>query len=72
MYNLSKDVNGGCSAEKGKGKELYPMSTQGAAGGRPAPPVTNTALLSMASRQSAFNFNDYMKRLDDKLSIVAP
>ena len=44
-----------------------------AAGSRPAPPVAvNSALLTMASRQNTFNFNDYMKRLDDKLSIVAP
>jgi len=26
----------------------------------------------MASRQSTFNYADYMKRLNDKLSIVAP
>ena len=51
--------------------DLYPMSS--AAGSRPAPPVAvNSALLTMASRQNTFNFNDYMKRLDDKLSIVAP
>ena len=52
--------------------DLYPMSNI-AAGGRPAPPVAvNSALLTMASRQNTFNFNDYMKRLDDKLSIAAP
>ena len=47
------------------------MATSAHQGGRPAP-VTNSALLTMASRQSTFNFSDYMKRLDDKLSIVAP
>lgn len=26
----------------------------------------------MASHQSSFNYNDYMKRLNDKLAIAAP
>lgn len=76
MYNLSKDANGAnrtATANVQDHKDLYPMANQGAInGGRPAPPVANSALLTMASRQSTFNFNDYMKRLDDKLSIVAP
>jgi len=76
MYNLTKDQesSGYPAANTGSVagmKDLYPMSTN-AQGGRPAPPVSNSALLTMASRQSTFNYNDYMKRLDDKLSIVAP
>ena len=77
-------TNGGlASTDPGSNnnKELYPMTStlgggvgglNGVHGSPPAPPVTNSALLSMASRQSKFNYNDYMKRLDDKLSIVAP
>ena len=76
MYNLTKDQesSGYPAANTGSVggiKDLYPMSTNNQ-GGRPAPPVSNSALLTMASRQSTFNYNDYMKRLDDKLSIVAP
>ena len=75
MYNLSKDANGAnhnAATSVQDNKDLYPMANQGAMNGRPAPPVANSALLTMASRQTTFNFNDYMKRLDDKLSIVAP
>ncbi len=69
MYNLSKDNKNGLETTA---KELYPMANSTSPTGQPAPPVSNSALLTMASRQSTFNFNDYMKRLDDKLSIVAP
>ena len=86
MYNLQRDAkdggtNGGLASNDpgpNNNKELYPMSStlgsglNGVTGSPPAPPVSNSALLSMASRQSKFNYNDYMKRLDDKLSIVAP
>ena len=74
MYNLTKDAKGtkDTTTTSGLTKELYPMGTNGGSGSKPAPPVTNSALLTMASRQNTFNFNDYMKRLDDKLSIVAP
>ena len=52
MYNLAKDANGGGAAANDTApKDLYPMSHQAASvGGRPAPPVANSALLTMASR----------------------
>ena len=50
-------------------KALYPMSsTQGV----PSPPMRNTAMYHIANRQSRFNYNDYMKGLNDKLSLTAP
>ena len=74
MYNLTKDNQAHAGVGQGVdlSKNLYPMGSP-PPGGRPAPPVaTNSNLLTMASRQSTFNFNDYMKRLDDKLAIAAP
>mmetsp|Transcript_73 Transcript_73/g.139 ORF Transcript_73/g.139 Transcript_73/m.139 type:complete len:98 (+) Transcript_73:3406-3699(+) len=72
MYNLAKET-GQEATGSSLTKELYPMgSTAKSPTGQPAPPVQNTALLTMASRQSTFNYTDYMKRLNDKLSIVAP
>ena len=73
MYNLTKDqANAGVGGGADLSKSLYPMASP-PPGGRPAPPVaTNSNLLTMASRQSTFSFNDYMKRLDDKLAIAAP
>ena len=47
-------------------------TTKSPLAGKPAPPVANSALLTMANNQSTFNYNDYMKRLNDKLSIAAP
>jgi len=73
MYNISKDNRSGLENTGLVSKDLYPMANNNMSPtGQPAPPVANSALLSMASRQNTFNFNDYMKRLDDKLSIVAP
>jgi len=34
--------------------------------------MSNTALYHLANRQSRFNYNDYMKGLNDKLSLTAP
>lgn len=73
MYNISKENRSGLENTGLVSKDLYPMANNNISPtGRSAPPVANSALLSMASRQNTFNFNDYMKRLDDKLSIVAP
>ena len=69
MYNLTKESH---QAAETQAKDLYPMETTYASvHSRPAP-VANSALLAMASGQSRFNYNDYMKGLNDKLSIVAP
>ena len=50
-------------------KQLYPMSNTQPA---PSAPVGNTALYHLANRQSRFNYDDYMKGLNDKLSLTAP
>ena len=43
---------------------------------RAAPPVNsmahNSTLMTMVGAQTRFNFNDYMKGLNDKLKIAAP
>ena len=35
-------------------------------------PSANTAIYNIANRQSRFNYNDYMKNLNDKLNLTAP
>ena len=34
--------------------------------------VNNSALINMVNRQTRFSYNDYMKTLNDKLSLTAP
>ena len=50
-------------------KTLYPIRT---INNTPTPPPPNSALIQHAYRQSRFNYNDYMKGLNDKLSLTAP
>ena len=50
-------------------KQLYPMSSPSAS---PSPQPGGTALYHLANRQTRFNYNDYMKGLNDKLSLTAP
>ena len=38
----------------------------------PTPPAPSSALIQHANRQSRFNYNDYMKGLNDKLNLTAP
>ena len=50
-------------------KKLYPMKHTSPA---PNPPAPSSALIQHAHRQSRFNYNDYMKGLNDKLNLTAP
>ena len=63
-------------------KELYPMThnmnslsvghhTVNSTSMQPTN-LNGSALINMANRQTRFNYNDYMKTLQDKLSLTAP
>ena len=65
-YKLHQESN---TADQFSTKPLYPMSSNANAA---SPPTSNTAIHHLANRQSRFNYNDYMKGLNDKLSLTAP
>ena len=86
MYNLKKSAQADHNDLKQTtgvlDKELYPMAhnQNSLSGGHhtlkstlPAPShANNSALIGMVNRQTRFNYNDYMKTLQDKLSLTAP
>merc|ERR1712226_694043 len=69
-YKLQQEMRPDEHMHAQTNKRLYPMSST--QGGVPSPPMNNTALYQMARTQSRFNYNDYMKGLNDKLSLTAP
>ena len=70
MFNLRKDAN--VAANTTGTRDLYPLGSQSPSlGTTRAAPEPQSALLTMVSKQTRFNYNDYMKNLNDKLAVTA-
>jgi len=64
LYKLAKEAAGG-----GENYPMYPLSH------RPAPAAATSAAGTRKAAQGAngkFNYNEYMKNLNDKLTVTAP
>ena len=72
LYNLQRDATHTvASSAANRVKDLYPIGMNGTG---PAPPVSHptSSLLDTVATQNRFDYNSYMKGLNDKLRVVAP